>query len=160
MHPEAYGPEEPGEFLEGGGPKLTYRLWNNDVDGFIGKVKERYWQLRGTVFDADSLTARYKEHFDLLDSSGAVEREEARWSGDTDLDGQTLDLASEQEYISSWIARRIPYLDVIFSTEDGIHEITAGKDCATGKTFNLSGQAVDGSYKGIVITDGRKYIRK
>ena len=43
--------------------------------------------------------------------SGAAEREESRWSGDTDLAGKELDLSSEMDYVEDWIRRRMAYLD-------------------------------------------------
>ncbi len=42
----------------------------------------------------------------------------------------------------------------------GIKDITVGKDAKDGKTFNIGGQVVNGSYKGIVIKNGKKHIAK
>ena len=42
----------------------------------------------------------------------------------------------------------------------GIKDITVGKDAKDGKAFNIGGQVVDGSYKGIVIKNGKKHIAK
>lgn len=41
-----------------------------------------------------------------------------------------------------------------------INEVNADKAAANGKAYNLSGQRVGKDYKGIVIVNGKKYIRK
>lgn len=47
----------------------------------------------------------------------------------------------------------------LVSTETGIIEVTRDDD-TTGDSYNLAGQKVDASYKGIVIRNGKKIIRK
>ena len=47
----------------------------------------------------------------------------------------------------------------LVSTETGIMAVTRDDD-TTGDSYNLAGQKVDGSYKGIVIRNGKKIIRK
>ena len=44
-------------------------------------------------------------------------------------------------------------------TETGINEVT-GDDAVTGATYNLSGQKVDADYKGIIIRNGKKVIKR
>ena len=47
----------------------------------------------------------------------------------------------------------------LVSTETGIMEVTRDND-TTGDSYNLAGQKVDANYKGIVIRNGKKIIRK
>ena len=47
----------------------------------------------------------------------------------------------------------------LVSTETGIMAVTRDDD-TTGDVYNLAGQKVDGSYKGIVIRNGKKIVRK
>ena len=47
----------------------------------------------------------------------------------------------------------------LVSTETGIMEVTRDDD-TTGDSYNLAGQKVDANYKGIVIRNGKKIIRK
>ena len=47
----------------------------------------------------------------------------------------------------------------LVSTETGIMEVTRNDD-TTGDSYNLAGQKVDANYKGIVIRNGKKIIRK
>ena len=46
-------------------------------------------------------------------------------------------------------------------TTDGISIVAGGSKPATGSeaTYNLAGQRVGKSYKGIVVKDGRKYVK-
>ncbi len=72
---------------------------------------DRYWQLRRTILDADSLISRFEQAIDQLKRSGAAARETALWSGDSDLYGRTIDFDDELNYISDWIKRRLAYVD-------------------------------------------------
>lgn len=47
----------------------------------------------------------------------------------------------------------------LVSTETGIMAVTRDDD-TTGDSYNLAGQKVDANYKGIVIRNGKKIIRK
>ena len=78
---------------------------------FSTLVKKRYWELRPTVLDPDSLIARYSATLDSLQYSGALERERERWTGSPDVYGRALNFSSEFNYLSDWIKQRIIYLD-------------------------------------------------
>lgn len=90
--------------------KLYYRLWNLDPS-FHGLATERYWELRGTTFNPDSILARYEAYFDEMRRCGADQREIARWSRGTDLAGHELNFNTELEYLRDWWTRHIAYLD-------------------------------------------------
>lgn len=51
-------------------------------------------------------------------------------------------------------------LTVIRPTSTGINDIQATKTVNDGKTYNLAGQQVTASYKGVVIKNGKKYVQK
>lgn len=72
---------------------------------------ERYWQLRSSWLSEKSLTDRLNAIVNPLVASGAVAREEERWSGDSDINGLPLDIVGEKEYILDWIHKRLTYLD-------------------------------------------------
>lgn len=82
-------------------------FWSSHRSNIIN----RYWDLRKTWLNTDSLIARFQRAVDELELCGAAGREEARWSGDSDLGGAVLDISSEMEYIADWITRRMAYLD-------------------------------------------------
>ena len=75
------------------------------------EIINRYWQLRETWLNTDNLIARFRGVVDELEQCGAVAREEARWSGDSDLGGKVLDIHGELEYVADWIERRMAFLD-------------------------------------------------
>ena len=89
---------------------LFYRLWTLDPS-FHGLATERYWELRATAFNPDSIIARYTTYFDEMKRCGADQREIARWSHGTDLAGRELNFDNELEYLRDWWIRHIAYLD-------------------------------------------------
>ena len=80
-------------------------------DRHRAQIIDRYWQLRQTWLDTDALVERFQRAVDELEECGAAAREEARWDGDTDLTGKTLDISAEMAYVENWIRRRMVYLD-------------------------------------------------
>ena len=71
----------------------------------------RYWQLRHTWLSLESLASRVNNAVEPLVASGAVLREQARWSGDSDINGLPLDIVAEKDYIIDWIGERLSFLD-------------------------------------------------
>lgn len=82
-----------------------------EVPSYRKEVVDRYWQLRKTKLNTDSLVNRYRSAIDELENCGAATREENRWSRDTDLGRKKLDLSKEMDNVEDWIRRRMDYLD-------------------------------------------------
>lgn len=78
---------------------------------FHRMVVNRYWQLRETVLDPNSLVERYQAVYRRLDACGALHRESERWSGTDEIDYRDLDFPAEMDYLCDWLRRRIAYLD-------------------------------------------------
>lgn len=78
---------------------------------FHGLATERYWELRSTTFNPDSIVARYKAYFDEMKNCGADQREIARWSQGSDLAGRKLNFDTELEYLRNWWTLHIAFLD-------------------------------------------------
>ena len=74
------------------------RLWNLD-HSFHGLATERYWELRNTTFNPDSILARYEAYFAEMKRCGADKREIARWSYGSDLAGRELNFDNELVYL-------------------------------------------------------------
>jgi len=74
-------------------------------------IIKRYWELRQTWLDTDSLVARFQTAVDELENCGAAAREERRWSRDSDIMGKVLDISQEMDYVAGWIRQRLAYLD-------------------------------------------------
>jgi len=90
--------------------KLLFRL--QEPSCIYNKAMiDRYWQLRKTWLSTKNLTERYSNAIDNLILCGAAAREQERWSGDSDINGLTLDLNQEKEFIVNWIKERMAFLD-------------------------------------------------
>jgi hypothetical protein len=86
------------------------RLWTTDPS-FHGLATERYWELRGTIFNPDSIIARFQAYFNEMKSCGADLREIRRWGYTSDLAGRELNFDTELEYLRDWWTRHIAFLD-------------------------------------------------
>ena len=143
---------------------LTWRLMTLNVDNFTDKVNQRYRQLRSTTLSTDSLIERYLSYYKLMERSGARDREERRWSGDSDIGNQMLYIGTEINYIMDWIKRHTEVMDqTVFPLPvkpvmaDSQQKNTVRQ---TG-TFLLSGQRLNDNsvlWPGIYIRNGRKVI--
>ena len=149
------------------GNLLIERLYIADACNFRTQAFQRYAQLRSTWFSEDSLVNRYTAYYNLLKRSGAAQRETLRWSGDTDIDGKEIDFDAELSYITTWIGRRLRYLDKQL-TEQGYalgidpvcHENQESHESNT--TYSITGQKMPDLQQqlkpGIYIRNGRKVI--
>jgi hypothetical protein len=138
--------------------KLYVRLRELNANNFNEKVSERYFQLRKNYLSTDSLINRYIFYYDLIKNSGATQREEERWSKDTDIDGKELNFDSELNYIIDWVTRHMTYLDHKMASIS--NEIKVVLNHQTTYYYNLNGQRIirKPSNKGLYIKDGKKYI--
>ena len=101
--------------------ELISRLKHLNHNNFNQKVIERYKELRKTYFNPTSIFSRYESYYQILKQSGAAEREEQKWSGDSDVYGNEINFKKELDYIQNWINKRIAYLDKQFLYEDGTY---------------------------------------
>ncbi len=99
-----------------------------EVPSYRDEVINRYWELRKTVFNTDSLVNRYRSAVDELENCGAATREENRWSRDTDLARKKLDLSAEMDKVEDWIRQRMEYLDNYVFNRDEPHYIKGDVD--------------------------------
>lgn len=140
------------------GFNLYHRLSSLNVDNYNEKVTSRYQELRKTYFSEDNLISRYQGYYDMLVKSGAASREECKWSKDSDIGGYPLNFKSEIEYIKNWIINRLNYLDSNqFPVSTNISEIHQKENSVQKHIYNMLGQKVSKSYKGLKIINGKKY---
>ena len=130
------------------------RLWTT-FPSFHGLATERYWELRETTFNPDSILARYEAYFNEMKACGADQREIARWSYGSDLGGRELNFDNELVYLRNWWTRHIAYLDqnvfipypmgdVNFDRKVDIDDITALIGCLlTGDSDELNLRRAD-----------------
>ena len=128
MPDAAYVPERPVNWIS----HLPMYAMFHLSDRHRREIIDRYWQLRYTWLNTDNLVGRFQSVVDELEQSGASAREEARWSGDSDINGKVLDISSEMEYVEDWIRRRMAYLDEnVFVRTDFIKGDVNGDDQVT-----------------------------
>ena len=106
FHPSSLSPTRSLIFANGtfGRISLYNSRWYRDS-------YKRYRELRNTFFTEDNIISYYENAVNEVTNCGAVAREEARWSRDSDLSGRELNIASELEYVKDWIRIRLPHLD-------------------------------------------------
>ena len=137
---------------------LYYRLKQLNADSFNEKVLERYQQLRTSSLSTDSLIMRCQDYYELLKNTGAAQREEERWSGDSDVRGEEINFQKEIAYITDWITRHMQYLDNnVFTTNKNISYPSVSKHQTD--FYNLNGQRINNPQKGIYIWKGKKVKR-
>ena len=165
MTPPMISPERPLNWIS----HIPMYAMFNISNRLRQQVIDRYWELRKTWLDTDSLVNRFQRAVDELQQCGAVAREEARWKGDSDLGNQELDFNAEMEYIADWIRRRMAYLDTnvfirpidITGDMNGDHEVSVAdinwviNDIVTGA--NSSNCDVDGDGE-VSINDVNRII--
>ena len=141
--------------------RIVYRLLQLDTGQFREKLCQRYAALREGVFSTSSLQQRYIDAFNRLRDSGASKREERRWSNDSDISGLPLHLASELEYICRWISDRMEFLDSQFSDAPTFTPaISLPSSERDSRAFTLQGTAAPASYRGFVVSRGKKAVRR
>jgi len=93
------------------GFNLTNRLKRLDVCQFNEQLARRYAELRGGALSTSRIIGLYSDAFRQMKNSGAMVREERRWSGDSDIKGALLNIEEEYDYICNWIVRHMDAMD-------------------------------------------------
>ena len=88
------------------GNQLISRLWHGDAQQFRKALAQRWHELRHTTLAPDSIAARIHTYQQLLESSGAFAREQARWP---ELCAENL--AAEVSFMTTWYARNAQIID-------------------------------------------------
>lgn len=157
LHPDYVSPDTELGIKEAF--NLYTRLSTLNVDNYNQKVSDRYHELRKTYFSEENLISKYQGYYNMLVKSGAANREETKWSEDSDIGGYPLNFKEEIEYIKNWITKRLNYLDTTqFPSSTGIQTVSHEKEKNKNMTtYNMLGQKVNASYQGIKIIKGKKY---
>lgn len=95
--------------------RLITRLLDSPATGFPTLLRWRWSCLKDGPYSTAALRERFARKFDELRLSGASAREEARWSGDSDICGLPLSLDDEELYIADWTQARHDWLEALFA---------------------------------------------
>ena len=140
---------------------LVTRLKQTDYNHFNQKVSERYKELRKTYFNPDNLFFRYESYYNILKQSSAAQREEEKWSGDSDVYGHEINFEKELEYIKNWINRRILFLDKQFQYGDDTYISNTTYQSEKTIIYSLFGQRINNYNQlknNIYIINGKKVL--
>lgn len=152
---------------------LTYRMFRDNFNDYLGQLNERYQQLRqpGQPLHTDGILAIVSHYYKAVKNSGAAAREEAKWSGDSDVWGDVIDFDSEYAYICDWIKRRMEFIDQkelpLFYKQSYFDELCIWQPSSdfndAHAVYDLSGRKItNGSTTnlkpGVYVRAGRKII--
>lgn len=142
--------------------KTYERLWNNNVGDYRNKVAERWQQLcNDGILSKEAFDKRIDDYVEALTVSGAWQREYDKWNNNPVA--LKKDLHEEAQYVKEWYSKNYDNLaNTVFSTSTGISNIAYSDGQHNGKAtlYNIMGQKVDNDYKGIVIVNGKKILKK
>ena len=140
---------------------------------FNDRLNERYQELRqeGNVLSTDSLIKRITKYYLAIKNSGAAQRETDKWSGDSDIKGETIDFDKEYEYICDWITRHMEVIDQkgfpVYYDKEYMDKIFGGINNLNNNSksdhhiYTLSGQRINSNKQlkhGIYIINKKKVI--
>lgn len=139
---------------------LYVRLKKLNANNFNQKVLERYSELRKNILSTDNLINRYEYYYQLIKNCGAAEREQQKWSEDTDIDGRVLNFESEYNDIVNWITKHMEFLDNnVFKKTTNINYIPFS-NYNNIIIYNLEGKQIPYIQKNINIINRKKVIIK
>lgn len=98
-----------------------YKLAQSTTIDWKKELSDRYAELRTSAFDPEQLAERVENYTKLFSKSCADSREENRWGN------YHSQLASKAEYMKTWIADRISYLDEQYGYDPTISAINDAK---------------------------------
>ena len=127
------------------------RLISQNIDGFMDSVKHRWLNLYSTLLLPKNIEERLDEYSNAFLTSGAWEREYAKWNGNPVPLKQSI--TEELEYVKDWYRRNYEFLcDKFKSKQMGILNIpettSMGRDCLDGDEREYA--------DGVYLMDGRK----
>lgn len=107
-----------------------YKLSQSSTIDWEKELAERYAELRTSFFDPEELSQRVTAYENLFTKSRADSREENRWSS------YHSGLASAADYMKTWIADRISYLDEQYGYDPTTSSVN---DAKAGEYFSATG---------------------
>lgn len=131
--------------------------WNNTANSNVGCVSNYVWDtfkndMNGSLVD---MTVEYAANgaFKMTATITTTSKKVYNYSFSTAI-------ASKPSQITLFFVNEGSYIDGSSLVDTGIAPIIIQKKQNDGKWYNLAGQLVDKSYKGVVIVNGRKFVNK
>ena len=131
--------------------------WNNTTNSNTGCVSNYVWDtfkndMNGSLVD---MTVEYSANgaFKMTATITTTSKKVYNYSFSTTI-------ASKPSQLNLFFVNEGSYIDGSSLVDTGIAPIIIQKKQNDGKWYNLAGQLVDKSYKGVVIVNGRKFVNK
>ena len=131
--------------------------WNNTTNSNTGCVSNYVWDtfkndMNGSLVD---MTVEYAANgtFKMTATITTTSKKVYNYSFSTTI-------ASKPSQLNLFFVNEGSYIDGSSLVDTGIAPIVIQKKQNDGKWYNLAGQQVDKSYKGVVIVNGRKFVNK
>lgn len=131
--------------------------WNNTTKSGVGCVSNYVWDtfkndMNGSLVD---MTVEYAANgiFKMTATITTTSKKVYNYSFSTTI-------ASKPSQLNLFFVNEGSYIDGSSLVDTGIAPIVIRKKQNDGKWYNLAGQQVDKSYKGVVIVNGRKFVNK
>jgi len=137
------------------------RLHVQNMDGFKDLEVSKWTKYHNTLFSPQSISDRMDNYAKLFTSSGAWEREYAKWNGNPVP--LKHDIADELTYVKEWYVRNYNNLCTQFGTDkvDGFADINneAVRGEKEGAVYDLTGCRLSSPLKkGIYLINGKKVV--
>jgi hypothetical protein len=81
------------------------------------------------------------------------------WSGEGEM-LVTFNAEANKSYYIICTGSKLTFFGYTFTSATGIESVKASMKTANGETYNIAGQKVDASAKGLVIKNGKKFVNK
>jgi len=140
--------------------KGAYYIFKASKDGDVKLVV----QIGATkpLFVADGETGENSVEKTLVSKDGiTVSLQEDQSPKDKFYGTINFSVSADKEYYVFCTGSKLALYGYEFTptTSTGITNVNAASSANSGKTYNLAGQEVSGSYKGLVIKNGKKYVK-
>ena len=137
------------------------RLSVQNIDGFKDMEARKWAEFSTTLFSCDSIARRVDHYAKLFTSSGAWEREYAKWKGNPVPLKENI--ADELEYVKSWYTMNYENLCAQFGSDitTALSNTDFGSRGDWG-LFTIDGRRIHKNVmrKGVYIVKGRKVVIK
>ena len=118
----------------------------------------RYAALRDSLWTETALCGYFDRYFDLLDHTGAWQRDQRRWEN---YYCKVRDMEPEQQFIHQWIHDRLAFLDKAYGyvPPQAISRVPTDPSPQSSPCYDLFGRRL-ASPRGLVIREGKITIER
>ena len=137
------------------------RLSVQNIDGFKDLEASKWAEYYATLFSCETIAKRLDDYAEMFTSSGAWEREYAKWNGNPVPLKENI--KDELEYVKGWYTKNYENLCAQFGIDNtmGISNAISYR-IESGVIYTIDGRKINENIirKGVYIVNGRKFVVK